>query len=151
MPTESQIKKLFWQIFERLPGEYRTTILRSYRRDELVIVTNEEKFPHPSIGYIDKAGTIAGMFYFRLSRLSDTELNEVILHELLHLYVELRDNLKWADFQLSEALPFEAQHRVRRLRRRVEREVSKMTRRLLKALKLEDAVAQTSPENASGQ
>ena len=136
MPTDAQIRETFTKIIEELPDKYKLPILERYKREDLIVITDENKFPNTRVGLIGKAGTISGKFYFRLSKLTDAELNKAVLHELLHLYIEVRDNLQWIDFQDAELLGSEHQMRARALRTRVEREVLVLTEVLENQLQL---------------
>ncbi len=136
MPTDAQIRETFAKIIDQLPEKYKVPILERYKREDLLVITDENKFPDTRIGRIHKVGTIGGKFYFRLSELTDADLNKAILHELLHSYIEVRDNLQWIDFQDAESLGIEHQMRARVLRQRVEREVIELTEVLQKQLQL---------------
>src|SRR5439155_25266287 len=131
-----RITARFSEIVAALPSNYSDCIRRRQNEKKTRIILEEAEIDRSQkmFGEIAIAAQIGGLFYFRPSRITEETLDKVLLHEMMHLYIEDRDGLNYRDFQIHALLLPGEISEIKRLRFENEREVVELTTQLMAKL-----------------
>jgi hypothetical protein len=128
--TEDRIRKRFHALLELLPEPYQSTIQKGRDEKGIRIITDEREIGRNILRTIRVAGSIGGLFYFRPSRIRNENLDEVLVHEQMRFYIELRDGLT-----IHPLMSYLHNLKAKILRRRTEDEVIALTYTVLREIK----------------
>jgi hypothetical protein len=134
--TGKEIEDRFWEIFPRLPEPY-FSVLNKRGKEKMRVITDEteiDQFESWRLGTVDMAATMGGAFWFRPSKLPKSRLDEAIVHELMHSYLELRDDLHYSDFQERPWMDFIERAKLKAFIEGNEREAQSLTAEVLETL-----------------
>jgi hypothetical protein len=93
------LEERFNLLLFRVKPEYAEKVRALLLRHPLAIISDEESINKSPYGGVNKAATIEGHLYIRVEKIAECDLDYVILHELIHMFVEERDGIKWKDLQ----------------------------------------------------
>ena len=133
--TEDRIRKRFHALLELLPEPYQSTIQKARDEKGIRIITDERKIDRNILGTTRIAGSIGGLFYFRPSCIRNENLDEVLVHEQMHFYIELRDGLTYKGFQIHPLMSYLHNLKAKILHWRTEDEVIALTYKVLREIK----------------
>jgi hypothetical protein len=133
--TDERIHQRFHDLLALLPEPYRSAIQKGRERG-MRIITDESEIDKNPLGPIRIAGSIGGLFYFRPSRITEPDLDKVLIHEQMHFYLEQRDGLRYRDFYVHACMSCFEIFKVKRLRQRNEDEAIALTKKVLQEMQL---------------
>ena len=136
--SPDRITARFSEIVAALPRNYSDCIRRRQNEKKTRIIVDEAEIDRSQkiYGKITTAAEIGGLFYFRPSRITEEVLDKVLLHEMMHLYIEDRDGLTYRDFQRHALLSPGEISKIEWLRFENEKEAIKLTTQLMAKLRL---------------
>ena len=133
MVSPEQIEKRFKELIDLFPSPYKEIFDKAISEHKLVIWTDSKKIDEYQqlFGKIRIAGSINGNLFFRLDRITEDILDKVIIHELIHFYLEQRDGLGYKDFQSWLKIDLLEKAKTERLIQQNEMEAQLLTQQVL--------------------